>query len=176
MDIVWIGFCIVLIFIFWLTKTKEEADGDIAALCDIRVILQNVLVLFSAKSSLSFHHIWTWCSMSSLDIDRKRARSCSWKSQQQQLRVTQSALLETLTVPDCCSSSKAVTTSVISFCKGTFWLTTHARAKEEAFVPPPFYTLAGSGWRSLIAHVFLIFFDITTGKVVIYHFLLTMTP
>lgn len=61
-------------------------------------------------------------------------------------------------------SSKAVTTSVISFRKGTCWLTTHARAKWEAFVPPPLYTLAGSGSRSLIARVFLIFSTLQQGR------------
>lgn len=61
-------------------------------------------------------------------------------------------------------SSKAVTTSVISFRKGTCWLTTHARAKWEAFVPPPSYTLAGSGSRSLIARVFLIFSTLQQGR------------
>lgn len=61
-------------------------------------------------------------------------------------------------------SSKAVTTSVISFRKGTCWLTTHARAKWEAFVPPPLYTLAGSGSRSLIGRVFLIFSTLQQGR------------
>lgn len=61
-------------------------------------------------------------------------------------------------------SSKAVTTSVISFRKGTCWLTTHARAKWEAFVPPPLYTFAGSGSRSLIGRVFLIFSTLQQGR------------
>lgn len=53
---------------------------------------------------------------------------------------------------------------MISFRKGTCWLTTHARAKWEAFVPPPLYTLAGSGSRSLIGRVFLIFSTLQQGR------------